>query len=215
MLGEETAKEQAIADLALLDFFFLLRPGKYCKGGTDTLSAPFRLCDVTFFCGEHCFPASTSTAGSAASRTLLPSAWKNGVNFESMGHSHLFDDVFDPVTIIDRCVTYLLANGAHGGTPLCAYRQGTLWRYICSTDITAALRATAKFCGHSLGILPSKISTRKKRADGAMALLLAGIGGKCINILGRWRSDVMMRYLHMSAPPVLSGFAARMVHHKD
>lgn len=48
-----------------------------------------------------------------------------------------------------------------------------------------------------------------------MALLLTTIGRERIKILGWWWSDVMMRYLHTSACPVLQGFAACMVHHRE
>lgn len=110
-----------------------------------------------------------------------------------MGHGRSFDDVANPCAILDRRVTYLRANGANSNTPLCAYRQGSRWRYVCSADITTALRAIATICGVSFGISPSDISTRGMRAGGAMALLLAGVRGERIKILGRWRSDVMMR----------------------
>uniref|UniRef100_A0A7S4IHG2 Secreted protein n=1 Tax=Odontella aurita TaxID=265563 RepID=A0A7S4IHG2_9STRA len=47
--------ERSIANLCLMAFFFLLCPGEYCKGGTDTLSSPFRLLHVDFFIGERRF----------------------------------------------------------------------------------------------------------------------------------------------------------------
>ena len=42
-------RDKAIADLAWIAFFFLLRPGEYCAGGTDTVSTPFDLRDIQFF----------------------------------------------------------------------------------------------------------------------------------------------------------------------
>lgn len=48
-----------------------------------------------------------------------------------------------------------------------------------------------------------------------MALLLAGVGGERIKILGRWKSDAVMRYLHTTARPLLRGFAMCMVEHGD
>jgi len=32
-----------------------------------------------------------------------------------------------------------------------------------------------------------------------------------IQLLGRWRSDEMLRYLHLSAEPVMKDFAKRML----
>lgn len=48
-----------------------------------------------------------------------------------------------------------------------------------------------------------------------MALLLTGVGGERIKILGRWKSDAIMRYLHTTARPLLRSFAMRMVKHGD
>lgn len=48
---------------------------------------------------------------------------------------------------------------------------------------------------------------------GAIALLLTGVGGKQIKILGCWKSNAIMRYLHTTARPLLQGFAVHMVEH--
>ena len=37
------------------------------------------------------------------------------------------------------------------------------------------------------------------QAGGAMALLMARVDTDTIRLEGRWRSDVMLRYLHMRA----------------
>ena len=34
-----------------------------------------------------------------------------------------------------------------------------------------------------------------------------------IRLLGRWRSDEMLRYLHVQAEPLMRHFARKMVHH--
>ena len=50
--------------------------------------------------------------------------------------------------------------------------------------------------GYSLGVQPEKISAWSLRSSGAMALLLGNIDAGTIRIIGRWRSDKMMHYLH-------------------
>jgi hypothetical protein len=65
--------------------------------------------------------------------------------------------------------------------------------------------------GPSVGFLPSDISARSLRAAGAMALLCAQVDSDVIRQLGRWRSDEMLRYLHVQAEPVMSDFSRRML----
>jgi hypothetical protein len=44
-----------------------------------------------------------------------------------------------------------------------------------------------------------------------MALLLAQVDTDIIRLIGRWRSDEMLRYLHLQAQPVMLNFARRML----
>ena len=44
-----------------------------------------------------------------------------------------------------------------------------------------------------------------------MALLVADVDPDIIQILGRWRSDEMFRYLHLTAEPVMRNFARKML----
>ena len=64
-------RDQAIADLAWIAFFFLLRPGEYCAGGTDTVTTPFNLRDIQFFVGNQSTQATTAYAVTCASATFF------------------------------------------------------------------------------------------------------------------------------------------------
>jgi hypothetical protein len=44
-----------------------------------------------------------------------------------------------------------------------------------------------------------------------MALLCAKVNTDLIQLLGRWRSDIMLRYLYVQAQPVMRNFARLMV----
>ena len=63
-----------------------------------------------------------------------------------------------------------------------------------------------------MGFLKNKVSARSFWAGGAMALLVAKVDPDVIRLLGRWRSDKMLRYLHLSAQPIMMNFAKRMLH---
>ena len=56
-------RDQAIADLAWIAFFFLLQPEEYCAGGTNTVTNPFNLRNIQFFVGNQ--PSQATTASSA------------------------------------------------------------------------------------------------------------------------------------------------------
>jgi hypothetical protein len=44
-----------------------------------------------------------------------------------------------------------------------------------------------------------------------MALLCAHVDSDVIRLLGRWRSDEMLCYLHVQAEPVMRDFSRRML----
>ena len=53
------------------------------------------------------------------------------------------------------------------------------------------------------------------RAGGAMALLLAQVDKDTIRLMGRWCSNIILRYLHMTAQTFTEGLTARMVQHGE
>ena len=80
-----------------------------------------------------------------------------------------------------------------------------------SKDITEALRlAIMRVGSDTLDIAPSNVEARSLRAGGATALLCADIDTDTIRLLGRWKSDAMLRYLHAAAHPALNKYASAM-----
>ena len=84
-----TARNINISNITCVAFFFLIRSGKYCKGGTDTAHHPFRLKDVQFFIGQQPYnstKASNPVLAQADFAILLFVTQNNGVKDESIGH---------------------------------------------------------------------------------------------------------------------------------
>jgi hypothetical protein len=50
-----------------------------------------------------------------------------------------------------------------------------------------------------LGLQPGDISARALRAGGAMALMCAQVDPRLVQLIGRWKYDAMLRYLHLQA----------------
>ncbi len=67
--------------------------------------------------------------------------------------------------------------------------------------------------GHDYGIQSHQVSIRSLRSSGAMSLLCAKVDTDMIRLLGRWRSDEMMRYLHVQTFPLVAPLAAQMLQH--
>jgi len=68
-----------------------------------------------------------------------------------------------------------------------------------------------RFLGFGLGFTAHEVSARSLRAGGAMALLVSKVDTDIIQLLGRWRSDEMLRYLHLTAEPIMLNFAQKML----
>eukprot|EP00980_Cylindrotheca_fusiformis_P025481 scaffold13823_cov108-Cylindrotheca_fusiformis.AAC.1 len=211
-LATDAAK--CIADMLCLAFFFLLRPGEYTGHRTET--SPFRLMDTTFFLGGLRLDTRSAPPHRLLSATFVTlefTTQKNGVRGEVIGHGLSRNPSFCPVRAAARRVLHLRAHSAPAALPLAAYWHpaSTSWKLLSPTDLTADLRAAAALLGPQLGFLPQHVSARSLRAAGAMALLCANVDADRIRLIGRWRSDEMLRYLHVQAAPVMQHFAARMV----
>ena len=208
-------RTKAVADMTILAFFFLLRPGEYVD--TNSESTPFKIEDVNFYIGDTWINPATASEQQllAATRvTLTFATQKNGVRVEIIGLCTSGDAVVCPVRAAVRRLIYLRRNGATAGTPL-----GHIYPEVGETKadrlqpkhITAAIRDAVKFYGTDLGFLPDDVSARSLRAAGANALLLANVDTNIIRLIGRWRSDEMLRYLHVQAAPLMQDYARRMV----
>jgi hypothetical protein len=207
-------KSSAIADLVWLAFYFLLRPGEYCDAGNDNTSAPFRLCDVVFktqHTRHDTLATHLPTLLTATSVSLTFTNQKNGVKGECIGHNLAGHPYACPVQALLNRVLYLRSNDASPDTPLCAVRLPHKWHTIKSRELTEALRYSADIVGKTLGITRHEITVRSLCASGAMALLLGGIDTNVIKLMGRWRSDEMMRYLHVTAQALTHNHAHTML----
>ena len=78
--------------------------------------------------------------------------------------------------------------------------------------ITAQLKATVKLlAGTPMGFTHHDVSARSLRAADAMDLLCSGVYHDIISLIGLWRSDKMMRCLHMQAEPIMRNFFKLMI----
>lgn len=205
---------QALADMIIIAFFYLLRPGEYTDTNND--STPFRFEDVQLFIGDTRLALTTAPPEQlkqARFASLTFTDQKNGVRGEVIGLACSGDPFLCPVQAIIRRILYLRANNAPTYTPL-ARLLNTKSR-VTATSITNILRDTVSVLGPTIGFLPKDVSARCLRAAGATALLLARVDTDIISLIGRWRSDEMLRYLHIQAYPLMKDYSRRMLNAGD
>ena len=109
----------------------------------------------------------------------------------------------------------LVRAGATAHTPIHQFYNTNRQKWFDTKPqfITNALRHSATALQHITGIDPSCISTRSLRPGGATALLCANIDKDAIQLLGRWKSDAMLRYLCIQAATHAHNYAQRMLDH--
>jgi hypothetical protein len=206
---------QATADMICLAFFFLLRPGEYTVSPNNT---PFKFQDVKLFIGQRllCFDhLAAHDLHAVTSVALKFTTQKNGQKGEVITHGRSNDQWTCPVKALVRRIQHLLRHNQPPTTPLGTYIDANHnVRTVNPSDITQALRKGLVSMGpDTFDINPGDISARSLRAGGATALLCANIDHDTIQLLGRWKSDAMIRYLHISANPAIQRYAHLMFVH--
>jgi len=211
-LPEDAHTLRATADMIIIAFFYLLRPGEYTDSPSDT--TPFSFGDVQLLLGHQRLDLLTCPIAllkEARGGSLTFTTQKNGITNEVIRLNRSGDPFLCPVLAIIRRVLHLRQHNAPPHTPLARVFTPTGVQHVTPSLITKTLRDAVKFLGHDLGFLPQEVSARSLRAAGAMALLVSGIDTDIIQLLGRWRSDEMFRYLHLTAEPITRDLASRML----
>ena len=207
-----TAESLAVIHMLCIAFFFLCRPGEYTAPTAD--NAPFRLKDVTFYVGNRRVLAPTATDDDLARATFVTLTFttqKNAVRGEVIGLGLSGDPFLCPVRSTASRVQHLLHHNAPPTTPLCTYYMANRAHYVTPGDISETLKSSVRSLGPTIGFSHHDVSARSLRAAGAMALLCAHVDSDTIRLLGRWRSDAMLRYLTVQAQPIMRDFSARML----
>jgi hypothetical protein len=209
-----TPASNTIADMLLLGFFFLLRPGEYAYTPNPDAD-PFRLCDVHLLINARRLHPYLSTEAELTMVNYIAlefTTQKNGVRGEMVGLGRTGHPTFCPVQALLRRVRHFRSHRAPLQTPLYSYYDRR-WQRIDTSLLTMHLRHTVIAMGATYGIAATDISIRSLRSSGAMSLLCAKVDTDMIRLLGRWHSDEMLRYLHVQTFPLVAPLAAQMLPH--
>ena len=180
------AQQQAIGDLTLIGFYYLLRIGEYTtktRRKKKTRTRQFRAKDVTFFKrnvrGDMIAmskQASDSELMMADAATLRISNQKNGHAGACVHHSAIpGNSGICPIRALARRVIHIRLHTRSDNAFLCSY-----WDDVGRGDVTDNnIRFAVKFAATSLrypdrGIPIDRVDTHSLRSGGACALKLAG-----------------------------------------
>jgi hypothetical protein len=122
---------------------------------------------------------------------------KNAVRGKTVGHGHSGDPQACPVLAIVCRILHLHSFNAPPHMPLCALNA--TGSSISARSITALLHQGGLAFSICNNITLPILHQKGQRATGASALLAQGANFKTIKLLGRWKSDAAMQYLHLQS----------------
>jgi hypothetical protein len=213
-------RAQAVGDLTLIAFYYLLRSGEYTKPLTvlrngkmvhATRTRQFQIKDIGFWKNGQILPRNSPLALllAADSCTLKISNQKNGRTGQTLHHESTGSN--GAVAALARRVHHVLSNGGNGDNLLCDVCINNIWHSVESPEIVAAVRTAAKALNlQKQGIDPDIIGAHSLRAGGAMALKLMGYKDSTIRKFGRWTSDTWQMYIHSQISKLYEGVAHKM-----
>lgn len=200
---------QAIADLSVIAFFYLLRVGEYTKPKIiirnnqkirKTRTVQFRLQDIGFFKNNKVLKRSTNIEKlkQADSCTLKITNQKNGRMGQTI-HQHATHKNICPIEALARRINHIITHNGNANNLLCDVwdKEKEQWYQITAPDMMKHLRqAVSHLKLESKGIHPDLVGVHSLRAGGAMALKLNGASDTTIMKMGRWTSLTFLQYIH-------------------
>ncbi len=214
---------QAVADLATIAFYYLLRVGEYTVKGIRNESKQtrqFKLLDVTFFKKDKFgrlrqlprnAPAQQIMTADCA--TLKLDNQKNGWHGVCINHEWNGDDTFDAVRALGRRYIHIRdnSNGNWNAYLSSVFDKGVKTD-VRDRDIRAAIKKAAAMLDYpsSRGIPIDRIDTHSLRIGGAFALSLAGYSDRQIQKMGRWRGETFKEYVREQLSNFSEGMSKSM-----
>ena len=220
--NNNTSKQQAIGDLSVIAFYYLLRVGE-CTFRTQkatrkcqrrrTRTMQFRVSDVTFRCNGRIIAnnADLPTLLSADKATLCISNQKNGTKGQLI-HHQAFKGEDCPIKALARCINHIMCHATSQHTMIGAcFDNNNSKHHLTSDDMNKAVQFTvAQLNTHDQGFNSKNVGSHLLRAGGAMAAKLNGINRDTIKKMGRWSLDTFLMHIHEQTAHLSHGVAQKM-----
>ena len=202
---------QAVGDVYLIAFYYLLRIGEYtvrrqCDRSkrAKKQTVQFKLEDVTFFKTDkngilRCLPciAPHSLIMTAESATLKLDNQKNGWKGVCVHQEANGKEFNCPVKALARRVIHIRENEGDTKTLLSAIYIDGIRYDITGEDISKGLKMAATLLHYptTRGIPINHINTHSLCSGGANALALSGYSDTQIQKMGRWKGATFKEYI--------------------
>jgi hypothetical protein len=205
--GNATPLDEAIGDLSLIAFYYLLRIGEYTvkgKRNETKQTVQFKYEDITFFKKDssgklRCLPrnAPAHLIATADGATMKLDNQKNGWKGVCIYHEANGDDYLCPVKALGRRYIHIRQHGGTTTTTLSSYWTKGTRADVTAEHISSALKSAATELHYptNKGIPISRINTHSLRSGGANALSLNGYSDTQIQKMGRWRGATFKEYI--------------------
>ena len=210
-------REKAIADLALIAFYFLLRMGEYTyhKPSERRRTQQFRVSDIALWNNNKrlnpLLPAEYLMRF-CTSATLSISNQKNGKRSQVIHHEALHTPGC-PIQAIIRQIKHIQAHTSEQHTTLGSYFSSihAPERTILASAMNTAIKNAVYALGlHRYGLLTDHVGGHSLQAGGAMAMHLTGVQHNIIKKMGHWSSDSFLIYTHEQISAFLAGISKQM-----
>ena len=225
------ARWSYIIDLAIVAFFWLLRPCEclyHSMDPEDGNTVPYELRHVQLTIGGHVYSALAAPLHDSTSIDIITAValqlddQKNGVKGEIIGHAATNDPILCPAKVLGRIALrhqqYQQAQHDDNAPrrKLCEHQSPEgVWYSVANRHVTKALRKAAIRVQKQTGIPPELISARSMHPGGATALLCDGVDSDAIKLVGRWKSDSILLYLRPQVLVVNGHFSQKMLDNGD
>lgn len=210
-------KRNAIGDMLLIAFFFLLRVGEHTghRAGQNKQTKQLRAMDVTFWDEQM----SVITHGSpleqlkgAASITMRIDNQKNGARGGTT-HQNVLHTKHCPIRALAQRVHAIVThpNGKPSDVISTHHLKNGIAKALQARDINNAIKEAAMVTGLGKSRFSRKsVSSHSLRAGGAMAMHLNGINRDTIQKIGWWSSDTFLMHIHEQISAVSNGVSKRV-----
>jgi len=209
----------AVADLATIAFFFLLRVGEYTMPPANrrTRTVQFRVQDVVFYRGGLIIPNSSPLASllEADGVALCIDNQKNGTRGETTYQHALPGRLISVTDALARRVAAVMAATGNEASPisLLAAEDNTTGHASAKMIRTAVRKAVRDLGLRRQGIKAEDVGSHSLKAGGAMAMKLNGCDMVQIMKAGRWTSLTFLTYIHNQIAHLGANIGQRMATH--
>ena len=217
-------QQQAIGDLIIIAFYYLLRVGEYTtttRRKKKTRTRQFRMKDVTFFRYNEAGDLVALPHNATASELLMADAATLRISNQKNGHAgacvHHYaidgEGKLCPIRALARRIIHIRAHTSNDGAFLCSF-----WDDVGRGDVTDGnIRYAVKFVVATLkypdrGIPLKRVDTHSLRSGGACALKLSGKSDTDIKKMGRWspQSSSFLEYIQQQLSTFSVGMSTDM-----